>query len=187
MCPVVTSTADRAALGRNVSGDCCDPLMAKRDGKGRRPARRRLSAVLPPERVGDMDIRNRYNEEVRWEILLLEPVNDWFLALCKNDRLTADKVEEALGTSWPCAGRSSAGRWPTAFMAARSIISRSSGPGCPAPPRCACSSCSTRSRGAIVLAAGDKAGRWRTWYAEAIPLAGERYAAYQRAAHEEEE
>lgn len=29
-------------------------------------------------------------------------------------------------------------------------------------------------REAIVLVAGDKAGRWRTWYAEAIPLAEER-------------
>jgi hypothetical protein len=42
-------------------------------------------------------------------------------------------------------------------------------------------------REAIVLVAGDKAGRWRTWYAEAIPLAEERYAAYQREADEEEE
>jgi len=42
-------------------------------------------------------------------------------------------------------------------------------------------------REAIVLVAGDKAGRWRTWYAEAIPLAEERYAAYQREAEEEEE
>ena len=42
-------------------------------------------------------------------------------------------------------------------------------------------------REAIVLVAGDKAGRWRTWYAEAIPLAEERYAAYQREAKEEEE
>ena len=42
-------------------------------------------------------------------------------------------------------------------------------------------------REVIVLVAGDKAGRWRTWYAEAIPLAEERYAAYQREAEEEEE
>ncbi|HYZ55895.1 MAG TPA: type II toxin-antitoxin system RelE/ParE family toxin [Streptosporangiaceae bacterium] len=42
-------------------------------------------------------------------------------------------------------------------------------------------------REAIVLVAGDKAGRWNAWYAEAIPLAGERYAAYRREADEEEE
>jgi hypothetical protein len=42
-------------------------------------------------------------------------------------------------------------------------------------------------REAIVLVAGDKAGRWRTWYAEAIPLAQERYAAYRREADEDDE
>jgi hypothetical protein len=56
--------------------------------------------------AGDSEIRNRYNEKVRWEILLLEPV---------------------------------------------------------------------------------KAGRWSVWYAEAIPLAEERYAVYRREADEEEE
>jgi hypothetical protein len=30
---------------------------------------------------------------------------------------------------------------------------------------------SDAEREAIVLVAGDNAGRWRTWYAEAIPLA----------------
>jgi hypothetical protein len=39
-------------------------------------------------------------------------------------------------------------------------------------------------RQAIVLVAGNKSGRW---YAEAIPLAGERYAAYRREADQQEE
>jgi len=42
-------------------------------------------------------------------------------------------------------------------------------------------------REAIVLAAGNKAGRWSAWYTEAIPLAEARYAAYRQAADEEEE
>jgi hypothetical protein len=42
-------------------------------------------------------------------------------------------------------------------------------------------------REAIVLVAGDKAGRCSAWYAEAIPLAQERYAAYRRDAGGEEE
>ena len=42
-------------------------------------------------------------------------------------------------------------------------------------------------REAIVLVAGDKAGRWSAWYAEAIPLAEERYAAYRREVDGEEE
>jgi hypothetical protein len=42
-------------------------------------------------------------------------------------------------------------------------------------------------REAIVLMAGDKAGRWIAWYAEAILLAEKRYAAYRREANEEEQ
>jgi hypothetical protein len=42
-------------------------------------------------------------------------------------------------------------------------------------------------REAIVLVAGDKAGSWSAWYAGAIPLAEQRYAAYRRESREEEE
>jgi hypothetical protein len=33
-------------------------------------------------------------------------------------------------------------------------------------------------RSSILLVAGDKAGRWKQWYAEAIPLAEQRYDSY---------
>lgn len=41
-------------------------------------------------------------------------------------------------------------------------------------------------RSSILLVAGDKAGRWNEWYAEAIPLAEYRYETYlkERAAEE---
>jgi hypothetical protein len=44
-------------------------------------------------------------------------------------------------------------------------------------------------RSSILLVAGDKAGRWNAWYAEAIPLAEQRYEAYlkQRTAMEGEQ
>jgi hypothetical protein len=41
-------------------------------------------------------------------------------------------------------------------------------------------------REAIVLVAGDKSGRWRAWYEEAIPLAEKRYNAYQQEREGEE-
>ena len=53
-----------------------------------------IPTASPP---GDpQKISNRYTEEVGWEILLLEPVNDWFLGLCKNAPAVADKVEQAI-------------------------------------------------------------------------------------------
>ena len=178
--------ARQPAPGRNVGGGCCDSRMAKRDGKSRRPAGRHLSAVRQPERVDDIGIRNRYNEEVRWEILLLEPVSDWFLALCKDAPLTADKVEEALDELALCGPQ-----------LGRPLVDRIHGskihnlkelrPRVPGRAEVRLLFVFDAEREAIVLVAGDKAGRWRTWYAEAIPLAEERYAAYQREAEEEEE
>ncbi|MFD6141735.1 type II toxin-antitoxin system RelE/ParE family toxin [Promicromonospora sp. NPDC060271] len=41
-------------------------------------------------------------------------------------------------------------------------------------------------RSAIFLVAGDKSGRWREWYVEAIPLAEERYQKYLSRRAEEE-
>ncbi len=43
------------------------------------------------------------------------------------------------------------------------------------------------AREAIILVAGDKAGRWSGWYAEAIPLAEQRYALYRQENREKEQ
>lgn len=42
-------------------------------------------------------------------------------------------------------------------------------------------------RSAILLVAGDKAGQWKTWYVEAIPLAEHRYERYLKERTQEEE
>ncbi len=42
-------------------------------------------------------------------------------------------------------------------------------------------------RDSILLVAGDKAGRWKEWYREAIPLAELRYERYLKERAQEEE
>lgn len=42
-------------------------------------------------------------------------------------------------------------------------------------------------RSSILLVAGDKAGRWSTWYQEALPLAEQRYERYLKERTQEEE
>ncbi len=160
--------------------------MSKRDGKDRQAARRRLSAVPDAPSAGDTGIRNRYSEEVRWEVLLLEPVNDWFLALCKDDPLTADKVEEALDELANCGpqhGRPLDDRNHSSKIHKLKELR----PRVPGTAEVRLLFVFDPDREAIVLVAGDKAGRWRAWYAEAIPLAEERYAAYRQEPGEEEE
>ena len=41
-------------------------------------------------------------------------------------------------------------------------------------------------RSSILLVAGDKSGRWNDWYAEAVPLAEQRYETYLKERAEEE-
>lgn len=172
------------APGWNVSSRCCDWFMTKRGGGDRQTARRHLSAVPDGGSAGDSDIRNRYNEEVRWEILLLEPVNDWFLALCKDDPRTADKVEEALdelAASGPLLGRPLVDR----IHSSKIHNLKELRPRVPGTAEVRLLFVFDAEREAIVLVAGDKAGRWSAWYAEVIPLAEERYAAYRWEADEE--
>jgi len=160
--------------------------MAKRDGKGRRAAWRQLSAVQDARPGDSTDIRNRYTEDVSWEILLLEPVNDWFLALCKDDPLTADKVEEALdelAASGPQLGRPLVDR----IHGSKIHNLKELRPRVPGGAEVRLLFVFDPEREAIVLVAGDKAGRWSAWYAEAIPLAEERYTAYRQEIRKEEE
>ena len=42
-------------------------------------------------------------------------------------------------------------------------------------------------RSSILLVAGDKQGKWNTWYREAIPLAEERYERYIKAREQEKD
>jgi hypothetical protein len=42
-------------------------------------------------------------------------------------------------------------------------------------------------RDSILLVAGDKAGRWTQWYAEAVPLAEQRYERYLKERRDEED
>ena len=66
--------------------------MTKRHRRGGQSSRRSLTSVPVPDPLDDLQkISNRYTEEVRWEILLLEPVNDWFAALVKNAPAVADR------------------------------------------------------------------------------------------------
>jgi hypothetical protein len=162
--------------------------MAKRerDRKDQSTRRRHLSVVSDLRSSDDIDIRNPYSEEVRWEVLLLEPVNDWFLALCKDDPRTADRVEEALdelAACGPLLGRPLADR----IHGSKIHNLKELTPRVPGTGEVRLLFAFDPDRAAIVLVAGDKAGHWAAWYTRAIPLAEERYAAYRQESLTEED
>ncbi len=161
--------------------------MTKRHRQGRQGSQRSLTPIPTSGPPGDPQIiSNRYTEEVRWEILLLEPVNDWFLGLCKNAPAVADKVEQAIDelAIWgPQLGRPLVDRIHGSKV--RNLKELRPRVGGASEVRLLFVFDATRE--AIILVAEDKAGRWSGWYAEAIPLAEERYAVYQRENREKEQ
>ena len=110
-----------------------------------------------------------------WQIVLLEPVDTWFLKLCESDPATAALVEQAidrLAVAGPGLGR------PLVDTLEHSQLKnlKELRPGSRGRSEIRILFIFDPVRQAILLVAGDKAGRWSRWYEEAIPLAEHRYA-----------
>ena len=118
---------------------------------------------------------------MRWEILLLEPVNDWFLGLCKDAPAVANKVVQAIDelAIWgPQLGRPLVDRIHRRREKVHNLKELRPRVGGASEVRLLF--VFDAAREAIILVAGDEAGRWSGWYAEAIRLAEERYALYRQ-------
>lgn len=115
---------------------------------------------------------------VSWEIVLLEPVDEWFLGLCASEPETAVLVERALdrlSEVGPALGR------PLVDTLVGSSLPnlKELRPGSRGRSELRLLFVFDPDREAVFLVAGDKAGRWSRWYPEAMALAEQRYAAYR--------
>jgi hypothetical protein len=127
-----------------------------------------------------------YIRLVAWEIVLLEPVDTWFLKLCESDPDTAALVEQAidrLAIAGPSLGR------PLVDTLEHSSLRnlKELRPGSRGRSEIRILFVFDPGRQAILLVAGDKAGRWSRWYQEAIPLAERRYADWRASRPQEGE
>lgn len=119
-----------------------------------------------------------------WDVILLEPVESWFLKLCESDVDTAALIEQAidrLAAVGPTLGR------PLVDTLEHSELRnlKELRPGSRGRSEIRMLFIFDPDRAAIFLVAGDKAGRWSRWYDEAIPLAEARYAEYRAAKDKE--
>lgn len=110
--------------------------------------------------------------------MLLQPVEDWFLALCSSDPPTAELIERAidrLAAVGPTLGR------PLVDTLTGSTLPnlKELRPDSRGRSELRLLFVFDPDREAIFLVAGDKAGRWSRWYEEAIPLAEQRYLSYR--------
>lgn len=112
-----------------------------------------------------------------WEVTLLSPVNDWFLRLCEEDPITANRVMDAidhLAEAGPGLGRPLVDR----VHASRLHNLKELRPGSAGRSEIRLLFLFDTEREAIILMAGDKAGQWAHWYRENIPIAEARYEQY---------
>lgn len=111
---------------------------------------------------------------MEWAIQLHDEVDRWFVALCEEDPVTADRVEEAidmLAREGPRLGRPLADRVKGSQLHNLKELRPASAGSSEIrilfvfdPARCA-----------VLLVAGDKAGNWKQWYDINIPIAEARY------------
>ena len=116
-----------------------------------------------------------------WQIILTPEVSTWFLALdARSAALVRDSVE-LLAQQGPSLGRPAADR----VHGSRLHNLKELRPGSRGGSRIRILFLFDPARQAVLLVAGDKAGRWQTWYTEAIKLAEERYERYLSLSDEE--
>jgi hypothetical protein len=112
-----------------------------------------------------------------WEVVLLGPVDEWFLELCDTDPHTANRVMEAidhLAQAGPGLGRPLVDR----VHSSRLHNLKELRPGSTGRSEIRLLFVFDVERSAVILVAGDKAGRWDRWYRENIPVAEDRYEQY---------
>lgn len=112
-----------------------------------------------------------------WDVVLLAPVEEWFLELCESDPTTANRVMEALdhlAEPGPGLGRPMVDR----IHGSRLHNLKELRPGSTGRSEIRLLFVFDVEREAVILVAGDKAGQWNRWYRENIPVAEDRYEEY---------
>lgn len=120
-----------------------------------------------------------------WEISLHPAVEEWFLAICVNDPVTADLIQDAIDQlveEGPTARRPLVDRLRgSQYHNMKELRPPSSG-----ATEIRMIFAFDPAREAIFLVAGDKSGDWCGWYDEAIALADLRFTEHLMALKERE-
>ncbi len=111
---------------------------------------------------------------MKWTVILVDEVDDWFMDMARTDPRTAELVAAAVdqpASDGPALGR------PLVDSIQDSKIHKMKElrPGSAAGSEVRILFVFDPQRQAVLLVAGDKSGQWRQWYEVNIPLAERRY------------
>lgn len=120
-----------------------------------------------------------------WDVILVDEVNGWYLALLDREPETAELVAAAidvLAEVGPALGRPLADR----IEGSRLNNLKELRPGSQGQSEVRILFVFDPKRQAVLLVAGDKSGRWTDWYKSNIPLAEERYELWLSGKYDQE-
>ncbi len=106
-----------------------------------------------------------------WTVILTDEVEEWFVTLARTDAQQAARVEAAIDTladEGPLLGRPLADRIKGSELHHLKELR-------PLTTHIRILFAFDPDRQAILLVAGDKAGQWKQWYIDNIPVAEKRY------------
>lgn len=106
-----------------------------------------------------------------WDVRLLEDVESWILGLDDNSYDLVASAIDQLATQGPTLGRPLADR----IAGSRHHNMKELRPGSAGSSEVRILFAFDTKRRALLLIAGDKAGRWKKWYEENIPIADDRF------------
>jgi hypothetical protein len=107
-----------------------------------------------------------------WEVVLLEPVEQWFLQLDGDSQELVAAAIDLLAEVGPTLGRPAVDRVKGSSLHNLKELR----PGSAGGTEIRILFAFDPDRQAVLLVAGDKAGRWSSWYAENVPRAERRFA-----------
>ena len=119
------------------------------------------------------NISSAYIPDV-WQVKLHPEVEAWFVELCHTDPVSADLVAEAidlLAERGPALGRPLVDRLKGSMFHHMKELR----PGSAGSTEVRMIFAFDPIREAVFLVAGDKSGRWQSWYRAAVPLADVRF------------
>jgi hypothetical protein len=111
---------------------------------------------------------------VGWEVVLVEEVEQWYLALDEDTAAQVTSAIELLEEQGPTLPRPFADR----VHGSKYHSMKELRPGSARTTEIRILFIFDPNRQAVLLVAGDKSRAWKTWYRQAVPLAERRYEQY---------
>lgn len=115
-----------------------------------------------------------------WDVVIHPKVKEWLHALRRENRATLGQITKALDVVLDGLGPATGRPLVDTLTGSRLRNMKELRPGSTGRTEVRLLMIFDAARKMVILVGGDKSGAWSEWYRNAIPLAEQRYAEYQK-------